>query len=212
VIFEIKYTGKSVHLKIIIISPAKKISRIKSIGMNKKNWAASVCIALIFASCANKEPDQDRSLMDSTSALQKTAAVIDTPQMIRPDSAAMMPAVQTSVPQNVVSTSAATPGMNPAHGQPGHRCDIAVGAPLNSAPAKPATPTVQTTPAITTPTVTPAATAVKTKTAPGMNPPHGEPGHRCDIAVGASLSSPPAAKPAIKPAAPVVLPLKDTAG
>ena len=207
-IFEIKYTGKSVHLKIIIISPAKKISRIKSIGMNKKNWAASVCIALIFASCANKEPDQDRSLMDSTSALQKTAAVIDTPQMIRPDSAAMMPAVQTSVPQNVVSTSAATPGMNPAHGQPGHRCDIAVGAPLNSAPAKPATPTVQTTPAIATPT----PTAAKTKTAPGMNPPHGEPGHRCDIAVGASLSSPPAAKPAIKPAAPVVLPLKDTAG
>jgi len=25
--------------------------------------------------------------------------------------------------------------LNPAHGQPGHRCDIAVGAPLNSAPA-----------------------------------------------------------------------------
>lgn len=27
-------------------------------------------------------------------------------------------------------------GLNPAHGQPGHRCDIAVGAPLNSAPAQ----------------------------------------------------------------------------
>jgi hypothetical protein len=33
----------------------------------------------------------------------------------------------------------------------------------------------------------------KTKTAPGMNPPHGEPGHRCDIAVGAPLNSKPAA-------------------
>jgi hypothetical protein len=205
---ELKYKGKSVHLKNFIISLAVLHGQIKSIGMNKKNWAASVCIAMIFASCADKEPEQDRSLMDSTSALQKTAAVIDTPQMIRPDSAAaMMPAVQTTVPQNVVSTSAA-PGMNPAHGQPGHRCDIAVGAPLNSAPAKPATPTVQTTPAIATPT----ATAAKTKTAPGMNPPHGEPGHRCDIAVGAPLNSPPAAKPEIKPAAPVVLPLKDTAG
>jgi hypothetical protein len=175
--------------------------------MNKKNWAASVCIAMIFASCADKEPEQDRSLMDSTSALQKTAAVIDTPQMIKPDSATMMQAAQMAVQQPVANTTTA-PGMNPAHGQPGHRCDIAVGAPLNSAPAKPATPTVQTTPAIATPT----ATAAKTKTAPGMNPPHGEPGHRCDIAVGAPLNSPPAAKPAIKPAVPVVLPLKDTAG
>lgn len=80
--------------------------------------------------------------------------------------------------------------MNPAHGQPGHRCDIAVGAPLNSAPAKPATTT-------TTQTVTPAP-ATATKTAPGMNPPHGQPGHRCDIAVGAPLNSAPA-KPAATP-------------
>ncbi len=27
--------------------------------------------------------------------------------------------------------------------------------------------------------------------APGMNPPHGQPGHRCDIPVGAPLDSPP---------------------
>jgi hypothetical protein len=26
--------------------------------------------------------------------------------------------------------------MNPSHGQPGHRCDIAVGAPLNSKPTQ----------------------------------------------------------------------------
>lgn len=30
--------------------------------------------------------------------------------------------------------------------------------------------------------------------APGMNPAHGQPGHRCDIAVGAPLTSAPAAK------------------
>jgi hypothetical protein len=63
-------------------------------------------------------------------------------------------------------------GLNPPHGQPGHRCDIAVGAPLNSKPL----PVAQTN----------ATTVVTPK---GMNPPHGQPGHRCDIAIGAPLNS-----------------------
>ena len=37
-------------------------------------------------------------------------------------------------------------GLNPPHGKPGHRCDIAVGAPLNSAPAKAATASPVITP------------------------------------------------------------------
>ncbi len=81
---------------------------------------------------------------------------------------------------------------NPAHGQPNHRCDIAVGAPLNSAPTNATAPTTTITNSsptpvqtITTPAVTtPAANVV---TAPGMNPPHGQPGHDCSIAVGAPL-------------------------
>ncbi len=32
-------------------------------------------------------------------------------------------------------------------------------------------------------------------TAPGMNPPHGQPNHRCDIPVGSPLSSPPGTQP-----------------
>lgn len=99
-----------------------------------------------------------------------------------------------SAPQVVqtAATAATAPGMNPPHGQPGHRCDISVGAPLNSKPAPPATPaTVTTTPA--QPQVTMKEVPTTTKTAPGMNPPHGEPGHRCDIAVGAPLNSKPAA-------------------
>ncbi|MBK7434944.1 MAG: hypothetical protein IPI66_14355 [Chitinophagaceae bacterium] len=71
------------------------------------------------------------------------------------------------------------PGMNPPHGQPGHRCDIQVGAPLNSKPphslfSNPTDSRHHSTPQ-----------PVPTVTAPGMNPPHGQPGHRCDIAVGA---------------------------
>ncbi|TRX03652.1 hypothetical protein [Flavobacterium gawalongense] len=75
-------------------------------------------------------------------------------------------------------------GMNPAHGQPGHRCDIPVGAPLNSpiATAKntPVIQPVSTNPVTSAPTVT-------TPTPEGMNPPHGQTNHRCDIAVGAPL-------------------------
>ena len=94
------------------------------------------------------------------------------------------------------------PGMNPPHGQPGHRCDIAVGAPLNSKP-NPAAPKAGSGEAqkITlTPnqTGTPAAPAsatpailnpdgAATATAPGMNPPHGQPGHVCGTPVGSPL-------------------------
>lgn len=112
------------------------------------------------------------------------------------------------IPQNIVptapqtttvtppSTTVTAPGMNPPHGQPGHRCDINVGAPLNSKPA-PAN-VVQQPATVTTAPAQPSNVTVKevpntVKTAPGMNPPHGEPGHRCDITVGAPLNSKPAA-------------------
>jgi len=94
---------------------------------------------------------------------------------------------------NVVMTPVQTqvqptaPGMNPPHGQPGHRCDIPVGAALNSKPAAPAATTANAQPQVTMTEV-----PTKVKTLPGMNPPHGEPGHRCDIAVGAPLNSKPA--------------------
>jgi len=88
--------------------------------------------------------------------------------------------------------------LNPAHGQPGHRCDIAVGAPLNSAPGSSTTaPTIVTTQQPAQNTI---AEQQAQKTAPGMNPPHGQPGHRCDIAVGAALDSKPAPTPVAVPA------------
>lgn len=72
--------------------------------------------------------------------------------------------------------------LNPAHGEPGHRCDIPVGSPLNSPPGNVST----ATPPVTATPVPPVA-ATPVKTAPGMNPPHGEPGHDCSIAVGQPL-------------------------
>ena len=93
---------------------------------------------------------------------------------------------------NAMTTTTATgaDGKNPAHGQPLHRCDIPVGAPLNSPPAtttpKPAVQ--QQTQSVSTPIQVPAAPTVATTPTPeGMNPPHGQTNHRCDIAVGAPL-------------------------
>jgi hypothetical protein len=129
-----------------------------------------------------------------------------------------VPTVQPTQPQNVTVTPSTIPtaapvvspasnaGLNPAHGQPGHRCDIAVGAPLNSKPTSQPETVVQQLPLTpapateikATPIVTPAAPVktdvaapAATTTAPGMNPAHGQPGHRCDIAVGAPLNSAP---------------------
>lgn len=100
------------------------------------------------------------------------------------------------------STAAVTPttaaGTNPPHGQPGHRCDVAVGAPLGgkAAPAVTLpTSTAQPQPAAITPTpaatITPAPAPATAAVAKGTNPAHGQPGHRCDIAVGAPLDSKP---------------------
>ena len=95
------------------------------------------------------------------------------------------PAIQPASLPVATPTSSAT-GLNPAHGQPGHRCDIAVGQPLNS---KPATPSSTQTPASVTPAAAkPAALAPDTLFAKGLNPAHGQPGHRCDVAVGKPLN------------------------
>lgn len=95
------------------------------------------------------------------------------------------------------NTATVPAGINPAHGQPGHRCDIAVGAPLNSKPTQPAavqTTTTNPAPVISQPPlITPALPVTTPVSLPaaggGLNPEHGKPGHRCDIAVGAPLNS-----------------------
>jgi len=151
--------------------------------MNPKILISSIFItSLVFVSC-KKELEPQAST--PASELVKLGLAKDTTKT-----------------QSVVQASPANPSaligdakaVNPAHGQPGHRCDIPVGAPLNSAPAQAQTTTaqsgqtVQVNPAqqnvVTTTTATPA------KVAKGMNPAHGQPGHRCDIPVGAPLNSP----------------------
>lgn len=73
-----------------------------------------------------------------------------------------------------------TASLNPPHGEPGHRCDIEVGAPLDGSPK-----TISVTPSSPSATeplsITPSGGTGKT------NPPHGEPGHDCTKPVGAPL-------------------------
>jgi len=91
-----------------------------------------------------------------------------------------------AAPQTATAPAAGgTVALNPAHGQPGHRCDIAVGAPLNSSPSTPNNSQTQAPPIIMQPAP---ATAPAAAGSGAKNPAHGQPGHRCDIAVGAPLN------------------------
>jgi hypothetical protein len=161
-----------------------------------------VASGLLTACNQAAEPKGDTTPVTGSEAMQSLPAV----QPVSVDSVVSSPA-QSAPP---VTTTM----LNPPHGQPNHRCDIAVGAPLSTpVGAKPATPSqpsmlklqpqTQTAPAQTLPQTTPVKTvpqATPSQTTPsqttaGLNPPHGQPNHRCDIAVGAPLNSPPAKKP-----------------
>jgi hypothetical protein len=128
--------------------------------------------ALLFVGCANKKEEEKKDSFTPTptglNGIKQTATT-----------SASLNTNQT--PNNLIS--------NPKHGEPGHRCDIAVGAPLNSKPQTPVQ-NQQSQTAATPVQITPGQETNKpviTKTN-GLNPKHGEPGHRCDIAVGAPLN------------------------
>jgi hypothetical protein len=160
----------------------------------------------LFVACKDGDSSGNDASFDSSIATS-TRPAVDSTALTMPTGTATIPTgtlqstpqtvpvgtttTPTITPSTTPTATTTAPGMNPPHGQPGHRCDISVGAPLNSAPA------TTTTTTATTPTVTANQPVVNTtpmravKTAPGMNPPHGQPGHRCDIAVGAPLNSAP---------------------
>ncbi|MFN3754699.1 hypothetical protein [Flavobacterium sp.] len=164
-------------------------------------------VSLAFVSCKKEE--------ESTATTDETPKEIIMPrvQSIPSQTYTQQPVENTMPVQNQQMTASQTitpnqtpvatkKGMNPPHGQPGHRCDIAVGAPLNSPPGNANQPkagsaitqqidpskfTTQTTQPSATPAILSPDGTPTTTTAPGMNPPHGEEGHQCGIAVGAPL-------------------------
>lgn len=153
--------------------------------MKTKIIAGSLLAISLFMTSCKKELEPQESAAPAEAVATDPAAVSadgQIPVTAQPQTVQAQP--QQIQPQAATTTA---PGMNPPHGQPGHRCDIAVGAPLNSPPGQqPAAPQPQPTATAAPATVTPVNNA-DIVTAPGMNPPHGQPGHRCDIAVGQPL-------------------------
>lgn len=94
-------------------------------------------------------------------------------------------------PVQVPASPSSAPTINPAHGLPGHRCDLAVGAPLPAAgTASPAQipPTINMNPADIQPSKPPVVAPAPSASGLNINPAHGLPGHRCDVRVGAPLT------------------------
>ncbi len=122
---------------------------------------------ILFCSCNNKKPEAQVVTATPTGmqGLQKTMPI---------------PTPSNQATSNLI--------FNPPHGQAGHNCALAVGAPLNkTASVKPQEASAQPQ-AVAAPVATP-KNANK-----NLNPAHGMPNHRCDIAVGASLDSKPIQK------------------
>ncbi len=190
-----------------------------------------VSVFFILTSCNQATQDSDQTQQSpNTSSASENLMKVDTlptqPEPVKTDNVE----VSTGEEKNEVAM------LNPPHGQPNHRCDIPVGAPLNSAPktsnttaasttaASPATSTSTNTTTSATNTNSPAksnetqvsspatgaasssfsptvenasklnnpqrqttSTTANKGPKPATNPAHGQPYHRCDIAVGSPL-------------------------
>ena len=161
--------------------PLPPVSTVSSAALNPAHGLPGHRCDIAVGQPLNSKPAAGvNSLSTTTTPAAKPATTSSSPFVT--------PGVKTNTtPSTNVLPTATTPGLNPKHGQPGHRCDILVGQPLNSKPAAaPASPL----PAIPTTSIAPSTST--SDVAPGMNPKHGQPGHRCDIAVGQPLNSKPA--------------------
>lgn len=143
-------------------------------SMPMKTILLFTCLAAIFLlnSCNEQGVDYDTSIEIAQPKAFSNAS----------DSSGMNATIQQMPSPAVVPYGVAGSGLalNPEHGQPGHRCDIAVGAPLNSpAQQQKTVPSPQLMPGL----------PVNTGGAVTLNPPHGQPGHDCAIAVGQPLKS-----------------------
>ena len=157
----------------------------------KTNFALIVLASLALASCKQDLQPQDNPIDEAAAITEATQDPSGDMIQMQPNAQPMAQPQDMAAPQmqpQQLPVSKVAAGMNPAHGQPGHRCDIQVGAPLSSPPGNTAqqqsAPVQMPQPQAAAPSILNAPTGT---TAPGMNPAHGQPGHKCDVAVGAPL-------------------------
>lgn len=136
-------------------------------------------VTMVVTSCQSKKADEEYVPLPATNAVEASV-----PQ--DPVNSSALPINPSALP-SVSEQSGVRPTHNPEHGKPFHDCNVAVGAllPQAAAPASANQP-VQALPVQGLSPIQPAMP----KTNPGvkLNPAHGQPGHRCEIAVGAPLS------------------------
>ena len=140
-------------------------------------------VVAIAVSACNASSDNGNKMPEiSTALLENYKPDTNKPISLIPDS--VLP------PQPTIGSNAGAK-LNPAHGQPGHDCSIAVGAPLNktATASRPVTGNPISTQVNPTPITLPGANNTNASSGK-LNPAHGQPGHRCDIAVGQPLNSP----------------------
>jgi hypothetical protein len=137
--------------------------------MQKALYTLCFFTFIALSSCQEQVAERDNSLPE-----------------VEPNSFVAFPPVDSSNATNVnieqpaiQAQPAATAALNPEHGKPGHRCDIAVGAPLNSPAANQSTAPAPPAPILSSPANAGGSVS--------LNPPHGEPGHDCAIPVGQPL-------------------------
>ena len=173
-------------------------------SMKKKIFIAMITVSFLIA-CQSTDEENTTPTQNTTTNTPATIPGIDTQNTVAtptattiPPAASVVAAPVTIPPPPPATIAGASPKVNPAHGLPGHRCELAVGAPLPdvgpapatqaqvvpAAPAGQAGPTVQSI-AIPPP---PANSGSPISGSKKVNPAHGQPGHRCDIAVGAPLN------------------------
>jgi hypothetical protein len=136
--------------------------------MRKAIYAICFIFFIALGSCREQVAERDNTLP----AVQPNTVVafpVDSPKITNTN------IEQQAIPAQPVATAA----LNPEHGQPGHRCDIAVGAPLNSPAANQQAAPVPAAPVLSLPTNSSGSVT--------LNPPHGQPGHDCAIPVGQPL-------------------------
>lgn len=129
-------------------------------------------LLVTLAACSEQQQDAENSTTPATTATPAAPTTAITP-----------------APVDAQAASAGTVSdPNPPHGEPGHRCEIPVGASLSGTPPSSGpVDQMSTSQQITMPQMSAQPAAAAGSTPPGINPPHGQPGHDCAVPVGSPL-------------------------
>ena len=151
--------------------------------MKNTLYTLGLIATISFTACHGDAP-QTEATTNTLSPVPVTTTTADTSKSIWNNTTT--DTKQQPLPANTVTPQASTTSSaaNPEHGKPGHRCDIAVGAPLNS-PKTQQQPPLQPAQQSIAPTQ-PLPSTNNTGTVK-LNPAHGQPGHDCAIPVGQPL-------------------------